>query len=109
MGEAMRPGGRADLPEAPPALRVIRAQASKSPGTEARLVGEHDRLDAVAQAELGEHVADVGLDRGLRDDSSSAISVLDRPRAISRSTSSSRSVSSSSAGGRPASAAGAAT
>lgn len=35
-------------------------------GDEAGLVGEHDGLDAVAQAELAEHVCDVGLDGGVR-------------------------------------------
>ena len=32
---------------------------------DARLVGQHDRLDAVAQAELHQQPGDVGLDRGL--------------------------------------------
>ena len=30
-------------------------------------VGEHDSLDSVADAELGEESADVGLDGGLAD------------------------------------------
>ena len=35
---------------------------------EAGLVGEHDGLDAVAQAELREQARDVGLDRRVADD-----------------------------------------
>src|SRR5690242_17833993 len=34
---------------------------------QARLVGEHDGLDAVAQAQLHQHACDVRLDRRLRE------------------------------------------
>ena len=86
---------RAD-PGAPRAHRLAAPQAQTSAG----LVGEHDRLDAVAQAELGQHVGDVGLDRRVAERRArSAISAFDSPRASSRSTSSSRGVSSSSAAG----------
>ena len=64
------------------------------------LVGEYDRLDPVAQLELLQHPADVGLDRRRRRPDRSAISAFDSPRATSVRTSSSRSVSSSSAGRR---------
>jgi hypothetical protein len=45
------------------------AKAGASPGgvENPRLVGEHDRLDAVAEVELLEDVRDVGLDRGVAD------------------------------------------
>ena len=63
------------------------------------LVGEDDRLDAVAQAELGEQPRDVRLDRRLARRSAARRSrALDRPCATSSSTSRSRGVSSSSAG-----------
>ena len=35
---------------------------------QAALVGEDDRLDPVAQVQLGQHVGDVGLDRRLPDE-----------------------------------------
>ena len=57
------------------------------------LVGEYDCLSAVAKIELGEDVLDVGLDRLLSQEQPPAISVLDRPAAISINTSRSRSVS----------------
>ena len=43
-------------------------RASQLPGlTRPDLVGQHHGLDAVAQPQLGQHVTDVGLDRGLAD------------------------------------------
>ena len=66
---------------------------------EARLVGEHDRLHAVAQAELHQQRATCVLTVVSLTNSSAAISALDSPRAISRKTSSSRAVSSSRPGG----------
>src|SRR6478672_7747391 len=38
------------------------------PGDQVVLVGENDELYPVAQAELGQHRADVGLDRGLAEE-----------------------------------------
>ena len=72
---------------------------------EARLVGQHHRLDAVAQAELGEYPGDVGLDGGVRHDQLARRSRRWRARGRpARSTSISRSVSSASrrAARRPA-------
>jgi len=63
------------------------------------LVGEHDGLDAVAQAELGEQAPDLGLDRRVADDELRRDLAIDIPRARSLKTSSSRAVSSSRPGG----------
>ena len=56
--------------------RELLAHRVSIPGTygsvarvhEARLVGEHDGLDAVAEPELVEHATDVRLHRGLGDE-----------------------------------------
>src|SRR5215207_3584941 len=47
----------------PPTARGLRSGAVREPG----LVGEHDGLDAVAQAELGQQPRDVRLDRRFLD------------------------------------------
>jgi hypothetical protein len=39
-----------------------------SPAGQAGLVGVDDRLDAVAESELGEYPSEVGRDRGLGDE-----------------------------------------
>src|SRR5579862_5360539 len=44
------------------------ASARRAGRDQAALVGEHDRLHAVAQAELHQHVGDVGLDGRVADD-----------------------------------------
>jgi hypothetical protein len=62
-------------------------------------VGEDDGLDAVAEVELLEDVGDVGLDRGVADESRSAISAFESPSAIRRKISRSRAVSSASPAG----------
>ena len=65
------------------------------------LVGEHDRLDAVAEVELLEDVRDVRLDGRVADEELLRRSRRSRGRAaIRRKTSSSRAVSSSSSFGR---------
>ena len=71
------------------------------PAERARLVGEHDRLHAVAEAELAEDVREWVLTVASLRKSAAAISAFERPRATSSSTSSSRSVSSASSGGAP--------
>ena len=65
-------------------------------------VGEDDGLDAVAEVELGEDAGDVALHGGLAEVEVAAISALDRPRARSRRTSSSRALSVGDRAGRPA-------
>ena len=70
----------------------------RRPGGPARLVRHDHGLHPVAGAELGQDPADVRLDGRLRDEERRApISVFDRPRAISTSTSRSRSVRSATA------------
>ena len=59
-------------------------------------MGQQDRMHTVAQPELLEDVCDVSLDRALLDEELCPISALDWPCAISRNTSSSRPLSSSS-------------
>jgi len=53
-----------------PGAAVIRLAAVGRELTldKAGLVGEHDRLDTVAQSELREDASDVGLDRVLAED-----------------------------------------
>src|SRR5256885_13993952 len=41
---------------------ALRREAFRSRGDEARLVGDHDELDAVSRAQLGEDAGDVRLD-----------------------------------------------
>ena len=68
---------------------------SLSGAHEARLVGQDDGLDPIAQGELGQDPADMSLDGALLDHQlTAAISVLDRPQCkMSRSTSISLAVS----------------
>ena len=69
-----------------------RARGSPAGADQSRLVREHDGLDAVAQAELGQHPADVGLDGRLRQVIRRAISALLSPVATSTRISRSRAV-----------------
>ena len=87
----------------PRVAAVAAGDASSAPcaSGQPRLVGEHDRLHAVAQPELREQPRDVRLDRRLLDDEQLARSPRSRgPARRAASTSSSRGVSSSSCGGR---------
>src|SRR3954470_17039672 len=61
MPRALRAGA------SPSSSRRVTRQPRLTRGDETALVGEDDRLHAVAQAELGQHVGDVGLDRVLAE------------------------------------------
>src|SRR3954470_1404841 len=60
-------GGDGDLVSAPRAICLssagMRSVRRLARCDEPALVRKHDRLDAIAQRELGEHVGDVGLNR----------------------------------------------
>ena len=82
----------------PPKPRSRPSPRPASPG----LVGQHHRLHAVAQAELRQHALDVRLDGGVADDELLGDLRVREPARDQLSTSRSRAVSSSSAGGRSA-------
>jgi hypothetical protein len=55
----------------------ITALSGRAGLDEARLVGEHDDLHPVAEAELAEDVGDVGLDGRFADDEGVRCSIVD--------------------------------
>ena len=92
-GAAMSSPLRAEL--APPPARDAGAgppRTARRRADEPDLVGRDHGLDAVAQAELDEHVADVGLHRRLADDEAVGDLGVGRPRATSSRTCRSRGV-----------------